>query len=370
MSGGLVVVAALFWAGGLARAPATLRVRQRRPLCVALLAFAVALTVDIPAVYVRVDGVLGRPNVADLIEHVSGMIGVWALLLALSGLGERASAGSRRRARIAALAAAVGASAGLFLAARLPVEATSFTDRYGNLPVIAAYWSITVAYFGVALVDLAQMIVAHSARAGRRAMRVGLRLVGAGVVLGALYSALKIVELVADEEPGAGAVRRVADRLDPVVLVVGAVVIGVGLLFPVTDTAWRRAGAGVRDRVALVRLRRLWLDLTAAMPEVVLGERPSLWVDVCGREASLRLYRRVIEIRDVALAAGGGAVPALSPDRVAALSAGLAPVDPGPGSASADSGAGGQEAGDELRPLLVLARRWPHGGRRGPGVAA
>lgn len=340
-------------------------------MCAALLAFAMALTADIPAVYVRVDGVLGRPNVADLIEHVSGMVGVCALLVMLSGLGGRTSSASRRRLRVAVLGAAVGASAGLFFAAGLPVEATHFTDRYGNLPVIAAYWSITLAYFGVALIDLAQVIATQGARARRRVLRVGLRLVGAGVVLGVLYSAIKLVELVVDEDSAAGAVRRVTDRLDPIVLVTGAVVIGVGLLLPAADTTWHHAGAGVRDRVALVRLRRLWLDLTEAMPEAVLGERPSLWADVCGREASLRLYRRMIEIRDVALAAQAGEpLPALSAERVVALSVGLATLDPAPEVRPAESGTGSHEAGDELGPLLVLARRWPHGDRHRPGVPA
>src|SRR5579875_1211603 len=149
MSGGLLVVAVLFWAAGLARAPAAARNAERRPLCVALLAFAVALTADVPAVYVRVDGWVGVPNVADLVEHVFGMVGVFALLLTLSGLVDSDDRSRWARARVAVLAVAVGASVGLFLAARLPVEATHFTDRYGHLPLIAAYWSITLAYFGV-----------------------------------------------------------------------------------------------------------------------------------------------------------------------------------------------------------------------------
>jgi hypothetical protein len=119
-----------------------------------------------------------------------------------------------------------------------------------------------------------------------------------------------------------------ADRLDPLVLVVGATAIGVGLLLPVAETVWRSGGARVGDRIALVRLRRLWLDLTEAMPEVVLGARPTLWADVCGRDVSFRLYRRVIEIRYVGLAARvGEAAPALEPDRVEALLAGLAATD-------------------------------------------
>ena len=371
MSGGLVTVAVLFWAAGLARAPSAARRPERRALCVALLAFAVALTADVPVVYVRVDGWLGVPNVADLVEHAFGMVGVFALLVTLSGLVERGGRPVRGAVRVVVLAAAVGASVGLFFAARLPVEVIHFTDRYGHLPAIAAYWSITLAYFGVALIELAQIVLRRSSQAGRPTLRVGLRVVGAGVVLGVVYSAIKLVELVVDEDSAAGGVRRVADRLDPVVLIVGAAVIGVGLLLPVADTAWRSGGARVRERIALVRLRRLWLDLTDAMPEVVLGERASLWADVCGRDASFRLYRRAIEIRDVGLAARGGeAVPALAPDRVATLAAGLAATDPSCEDTTLDGRREGQDAGRELRPLLELAREWQPTHRHRSGVTA
>jgi hypothetical protein len=371
MSVGALTVAVLFWAGGLARAPSAVCARERRPLCAALLAFAVALTVDIPAVYVRVDGWLGRPNVADLVEHVFGMVGVFAMLVTLSGLVERGARSRWAEARVAVLAVAVGASVGLFFAARLPVEAKHFTNRYGHLPVIAAYWSITLAYFGVALIELAQVVVMRSGRARRLTLRVGLRVVGAGVVLGVVYSAIKLVELVVDEDSAAGGVRRVADRLDPIVLITGAVVIGMGLLLPAADTIWHRVRAAARDRIALLRLRALWLDLTEAIPGVVLGERPSLWADLCGRKVSFRLYRRVIEISDVILAARAGeAIPALASDEVDVLLVGLVSDGAtGNGGTVADRDAV-EDADAELRPLLALAREWqPRQGHRS-GVTA
>lgn len=374
-----VVVPVVFWAGGLARAPSAIHERERRPLCAALVAFAVALTVNVPAVYVRVDGWLGTPNVADLVEHVFGMVGVFAVLVTLSHLGTRSGAHARRTwtawgwARLAVLAAAVGASVVLFLSARLPVETAHFTDEYGRLPVIAAYWSITLAYFGVALVELAQMVVTRGAQAARPALRIGLRIVGVGVILGVVYSAIKVVELVLDEDTQAGPIRHATDRLDPIVLVTGAIVIGAGLLLPAVDTTWHHIGAGVRDRAALLRLRPLWLDLTDAMPEVVLGERPSLWADLCGHDPAFRLYRRAIEIRDVALAVRvGEAVPTLAPDQVAALLAGLTGTDHAnaPGTQVDVVGEDATDAGAELRPLLALARAWQPGRRHRSGVTA
>lgn len=377
------VVPVVFWAGGLVRAPAAIRARERRPLCAALLAFAVALTADVPAVYVRVDAWLGIPNAADLVEHVFGMVGVFAVLVTLSHLGTQSGVRTRRTwtvwgwVRLAVLAAAVGASVALFFAARLPVETARFTEEYGHLPVIAAYWSITLAYFGVALVELAQMVATRSVQATRPALRIGLRIVGLGVILGVVYSAIKMVELVVDEDIQAGAVRRAADRLDPVVLVTGAIVIGTGLLVPAADTTWHHIGAGVRDRLMLLRLRPLWRDLTEALPDVVLGGRPSLWVDLCGRDPSFRLYRRVIEIRDVALAARvGEAVPTLTPEQVAALLTGLADTDRVNAQTSAGAigndatGEAAEDASGELRPLLALARAWQPGRRHRSDVTA
>jgi len=371
------VVPVVFWAGGLARAPSAIHARARRPLCAALLAFAVALTVDVPAVYVRVDGWLGTPNVADLVEHVFGMLGVFAMLVTLSHLGMQSGAHARRTwttwgwARLAVLAVAVGASVVLFFAARLPVETVHFTEEYGHLPVIVAYWSITLAYFGVALIELAQMVATRSARASRPALRIGLRIVGVGVILGVVYSAIKLVELTVDEDSPASPIRRGADRLDPIVLVTGAIVIGAGLLLPAADTTWHHIGAGMRDRAALLRLRPLWRDLTDAMPEVVLGRRPSLWADLCGRDCSFRLYRRVIEIRDVALAARvGEAVPALAPGQVVALLRSLGATDPqnAEGMSAGVVGEDAAGAGAELRPVLALARAWQPGRRHRSGV--
>lgn len=369
------VVPVVFWAGGLTRAPSAIHARERRPLCAALLAFAVALTVNVPAVYVRVDGWLGIPNVADLVEHVFGMVGVFAVLVTLSNLGTHA----RRRwttwgwARLAVLAAAVGTSVVLFFTARLPVETAHFTDEYGHLPVIVAYWSITLAYFGVALIELAHMVATRSVHAARPALRIGLRIVGVGVILGVVYSAIKIVELAVDEDSQAGVVQRAADRLDPIVLVTGAIVIGLGLLLPAADTTLHHIGAGLRNRAALLRLRPLWRDLTDAMPEVVLGRRPSLWADLCSRDCSFRLYRRVIEIRDVALAAQvGEAVPALAPDQVVALLRSLGTTDcqEVEGVSAGKGGDDDADAGAELRPVLALARAWQPGCRHRSGVTA
>ena len=97
MTAAAIAVSILFWLGGLTRVPSAFRSPSRRPLCVALLAFAVALTFDIPPVYTGFDHAVGVPNLADLIEHSFAIVGVFALLRTLEQL---TNSPSRRRSRI------------------------------------------------------------------------------------------------------------------------------------------------------------------------------------------------------------------------------------------------------------------------------
>lgn len=360
MSAIVVAVPALFWAGAIARAPSAARVPQRRPLCAALAAFAIALTLNVPSVYMSVDRTLRVPNIADLGEHAFGILGVFALLRALNTLSAMPGPSGRWSWALVALPVmAICASAVLFLTASLPVETANFTDRYGHLPQIAAYWSITIGYFGISLILLASLIIRHGRRTRRLALRLGLRTIGVGVGIGVAYSLMKIVELIADADGGAGPIRRVMNRIDPTVLAAGATVVGVGLLLPAVETAWTAAAARVSDRLALLRLRRLWLDLTATVPDVVLGDRPSLWADVFATDASFRLYRRIIEIRDVYLALRAGeSAPSLRPRDVELLHTALATVDSASVAGPEGRAAAHQGIRRELRALLELARIW------------
>lgn len=279
-------------------------------MCTALFFFAIALTLDVPTIYVQFDRFAGVPNLADLAEHVFGMVGVATLLYALTGLMPR---GALRRQHprlvVLILAVAVAASIGLFLTAPVPQEAANFTHRYGRVPAIAAYWSITIAYFGLVLFELAGAVRKHRQQTPRRALRLGLGMVGAGVWIGVAYSAIKIVELAMSGVSRRDPLLRLVERIDPILLSTGGVVLGVGLLLPALETVWTLSAKHLSDRCALLRLRGLWLDLTVQMPGVVLGRRPSIWADIFGAGASLRLYRRVIEIRDVLLALNSAGTP-------------------------------------------------------------
>jgi hypothetical protein len=131
--------------------------------------------------------------------------------------------------------------------------------------------------------------------------------------------------------------------------------------------------------VALQRLRPLWLELSTAAPGVVLGDPPGRLGELLAvRGVKLRLYRRVIEIRDAQWLlvghAGDGAQDAES--LRAAVTTGRRPSQAGsPGHAGAAHGppgasqsAGGPDVDTEVRALLGLARAYRDAAV--PGVVA
>jgi hypothetical protein len=238
---------------------------------------------------------------------------------------------------------AIAASTACFFAAGTSQEATDFTHRYGHNPFVIAYWGITLGYFAIVLLALARLIRRHSSGCARRSLRIGLRIVGVGVALGVLYSVLKVTQLIlrASEQHSA----RYVDQADSIVLVIGAALIGIGLLLPVLQTTWTATATHLSDRMALLRLRRLWLDVTVHAPDVVLDSRKSLLADLLAPRASYRLYRRVIEIRDVQLTAE------TAPDTLHLPPASLALLE-------RHDALTDVSVHDELASLLELARAW------------
>ena len=265
-------------------------------------AFALALTLDIPSVASTFDAAVGRVLLANLVEHVLGVVGVALLLSVLRDLVPSPTpVGWVRRYGLAV--AVLAGLAALFLAAPLTGEVDDFTAAYGRLPEIAGFWALTVAYFGLSLLELARLCLRYARYARRASTRFGLRLVLAGVLVGVLYSAAKIVDVVSQQFDPSGVWARTSEAAATVLLPVGAVAVGVGLLLPVAVShgtwTWRRASAVLR----LTQLHPLWRAVCSPVPQVVLGDMTSRRFGLrAWRDAELLLTRCTIEIRDAALA--------------------------------------------------------------------
>jgi hypothetical protein len=300
------LVPTLFWAGSLLRIPAARRSAPQRTLSLSLAAFAAALTLNVPAVYVAFDRAVGVPNLADLGEHLCGVWGVAGILRLARQVTATATAtapAGRAWHELAVPGLATVALTVLFVLAPTPAEAPSFTVAYGDLPEITAYWMVTIAYFGITLAALARLSLHYAGRAGRLSLRIGLEVLGAGVALGVAYSLSKLAELVAAQLPHADAAQHVAATTGHILLGVGALTMSVGLLIPALGPRLRAVERAARTYVALHRLRPLWETLWRANPDILLDPPPARWRDLLAfRQLESRLYRRVIEIEDGLLA--------------------------------------------------------------------
>jgi hypothetical protein len=165
-------------------------------------------------------------------------------------------------------------------------------------PATVAYWVLLEGYLGAVLVTTSLLFwtVARDAPAGLP--RLGLRAIAAGTAMIALYAAGKTALIVAR---GAGM------PIDfETVAPGGHYVQGIGTLLTVAGAlvpVGQRARSVAATYRSLLALRPLWTAMRDAFPEVILFTPRRAVIELSGvDDVHLRLYRRVIEIRDGMLA--------------------------------------------------------------------
>jgi hypothetical protein len=300
--------AALAWVAVLYRLPA-LRRSPRDPAIRAhlltLLSLTVALTILLPPIYVAIDRLAGFPNLARLLGNSLVLVAGWAVQAFLYYLSYPAAQARRATHRNGyLLLGTLVTAAVLFVLAPVDDEALEFDSLYADAPFVLEYRLVYLGYLGLALGNVVRLSWRYARLAARPPLHLGLRLVAAGWLLGLGYV-------------GHEGLRVVAGRLglpypvaDPEVLtevlvagVIGLVIIGT------TMPAWGpRAGIPALYRWAVHyracrRLYPLWRTLCRAVPEIALiPPRSALGDALAVRDVGLRLYRRVVEIRDGRLA--------------------------------------------------------------------
>jgi hypothetical protein len=149
-------------------------------------------------------------------------------------------------------------------------------------------------YLGVVLIIATALFWRIGRSASARLLRNGLRAIAAGTFLVALYAVLKTSAIVVHSlgtaisfttiEPAANALRAIGT----IIAVVGAAVPASGKL-----------RSAIQAYRSLWALRPLWLLIRKSFPDVVLFPRSRAVLELAGvDDVRLRLYRRVIEIRD------------------------------------------------------------------------
>ena len=281
-----LIVMILLWVTAAVRLPTLWRDRRQRALWTAVLALALAKSASFPPLADR----LHAPIVPNL-------LGVAVGFCLLRFIAMVTGAGLRRWQIVVTVGVLVtlgvlAAIAGSDIANRGDVLA-------GPLPPAAvAYWVVLEGYLGAVLIWAARLFrtVGRAAPAGLP--RLGLRAIAAGAAVISLYAATKAILVVVH---GFG-VPIAFERIEPVAHVVqgAAILLAVaGSLVPAT----RRARAVVAAYRSLLKLRPLWRAMRDAFPEVILFSPRRAVIELAGvDDVNLRLYRRVIEIRDGMLA--------------------------------------------------------------------
>ncbi|GAB2575358.1 hypothetical protein Aab01nite_14480 [Paractinoplanes abujensis] len=277
----------LLWGLAVTRLPGIWRDRPQRALAAAVIALAVSRT----AAYPRVADDLEQLR-AGAVQHLSAMVAAYFLLrflLLVTSRGPRWHAASGAVVLVLLLIAAGAVFTGPGL---LTGELT---------PATVAYWVALDLYVGVALAAAARFFWAIAAEVPVRWSRTALRALAAGAGLLALDAFFRAVVMVL---LGAGAAVDLA-ALDPPAEFVQAA----SALLMVTGgavTAFPRARAAVAAYRSLVALRPLWKAMRDTFPEIILFSPRRAIVELAGvDDVHLRLYRRVIEIRDGMLALRG-----------------------------------------------------------------
>jgi hypothetical protein len=266
-----------------------------------LLALALALTVLAHPVYVTLDRLAGIPNLARLLGHSFIVLAAWSARSTLSYVNYPfEEARSRVRHHGAILVVALVFMAVLFGLAPVDEETIQFMSTYATAPFILEYWLVFLGFLGVALVDIVRLDFAHSARAENPSVKLGLRTVALGGVVGLGYVAnegLYVLGAQVDATYPLGD----KDMVTTVLVAGGTSLMIIGSTMP----AWGPvvgipAAARWFDRYRMLRmLYPLWTDLYRASPEIALARPSSPLRDALSfRDLNVSLYRRVVEIRD------------------------------------------------------------------------
>jgi uncharacterized protein DUF6545 len=276
---------ALLWTAVATRVPTLWRDRRQRALWSSGCALALCTTTAYPPIA----AVLHQP----LVPHALGVLAAFFLLrfvaLVTRGAG-RPWHLAMTLATLAALAALAVVSGGIQTGSHLLTSDLP--------PSVVAYWVVLESYLGAVLVIATVLFwtIARLAPAGLP--RAGLRAMAAGSLLIAVYSALKATLIIVH---GAGVTVNF-----PAIEPPAHALQGLGMLLAVSGglvAATRRARAAAAAYRSLLALRPLWTAMRDAVPDVILFSPRRAVIELAGvDDVHLRLYRRVIEIRDGMLA--------------------------------------------------------------------
>jgi len=313
-------ITVLCWLAVVYKGPATLRHRHEpaaRSFWLTLVGIALGLTVLQQPTYGLIDHMLRQPNIARLLGDALALGASWTVQAFLWQLNYADSRGRRplQAYRLALFAALVAMSV-CFLRIPIRQEDIDLLTHHPAAPFVLVYRLVFLAYLAIALINVTRLSWHYAHGAVRPLMRLGLRQVAAGAVLGLLY--------VGHEALWVLAARLGGPSLSPAQMLPRLLMAsGIGLMvFGSTLPSWGpRVGLDALCRWftafrSLVRLYPLWPDLCLALPQIALFPPTSPLADRFSLgDVHFRLCRRVVEIRDGLLAVRPVAAASVTADR-------------------------------------------------------
>ena len=294
MNGALTgIVLVLLWGVVAARLPTLWRDAQQRAMWSTLCTLALTKTVATPGV----NGLIGElvPN-AQIIPHLLGVLTAFFLLRFLSLITGYDAAHAHAARYQLLLAASVFTTLIILMVATPGGIRTRGTDLMSAPagPAAVGYWVVLNDYLGTVLMIATALFWRISRSAPDRLLRNSLRAMASGTLLVAAYAVLKTGLIVAHSFDVTMSIDRIEPRANAL-RTIGIIVCLVGAVVP----AGGRLRSIIRAYRALWALRPLWNVMRRAFPDVILFPRRRALLELAGvDEVQLRLYRRVIEIRD------------------------------------------------------------------------
>ncbi|MET0237076.1 MAG: MAB_1171c family putative transporter [Kibdelosporangium sp.] len=269
---------------------------SKRLVLIFLAGAACTFTMQTPLGYDFTGELLGIPNIAKLLNHVCVLVTALTAQRLLLRLTDNQTAQRRAWWLIAVAAGMVIA----FTVADTPVNDVTFNARYSATPWVLEYWLIYLTGLLPMLVDIARLGWRCLAVAEKRAVRLRMWMTTAGAVALIVYHLHKAFYFLAQRLglPYPELLNQLLDRY---------LTLGAFLLVVMSAALPRSRTSAVRGWIhrylTYHRLRPLWVVFYRANPKIALRPpRPALLDRLDPRDLDMRLYRRVVEIRDGRLA--------------------------------------------------------------------
>ncbi|MFC0113837.1 MAB_1171c family putative transporter [Kibdelosporangium aridum] len=271
--------------------PSLRRGRKQRAVWLTFLPIAIIKTISLQPIATAIQSALGT-NADAVIKHLLAIAAAVSLLRFVALITGRPP----RRYQVVLGLVVAAVLAGLFTVARdgIHSSADDLLAEPHTAPVELAYWLLLEVYLGTVLCTGCLLVWRVSRVSPTNPLRVGMWLMCAGTGLNAVYAAYKSAYLVA-HAAGAELPKDVVAAISDTMLPVAGLLIVSGVLVP----GWSLARELVGLRLSMRALAPLWRTMRETFPEMILYVSEKLpSADGVLATARLRLYRRLIEIRD------------------------------------------------------------------------